>query len=97
MPAASPAFRTIPMKLYVEGMTCGHCIKTITRALTALDPAATVAVDLDEHLVHVSGAIDAAAATAAIEDAGYTVVSVDTATAAPAEPKASSCCGSCKA
>ena len=85
------------MKLYVEGMTCGHCIKTITRALTALDPSATVAVDLDEHLVHVSGAIDAAAATAAIEDAGYTVVSVDTAASAPAEPKASSCCGSCNA
>lgn len=85
------------MKLYVEGMTCGHCIKTITRALTALDPAATVAVDLGEHLVHVSGAIDATAATAAIEDAGYTVVSVDAAASAPVAATASSCCGTCKA
>lgn len=86
------------MKLYVDGMTCGHCVKTITRALTALDPAATVSVDLDEHLVHVIGALDAAAATAAIQDAGYTVVSVEAGSApAPAPAAAASCCGGCKA
>lgn len=85
------------MKLYVDGMTCGHCVKTITRAITALDPAATVSVDLDEHLVHIVGALDADAAAAAITDAGYTVVSVDAGAAPPATQKASSCCGSCQA
>lgn len=85
------------MKLYVDGMTCGHCVKTITHALTALDPAATVSVDLGEHLVHVIGALDADTAAAAIADAGYTVVSVDADDALPATPQASGCCGSCHA
>lgn len=80
------------MKLYVDGMTCGHCVKTITRVLTALDPSAAVAVDLGEHLVHVSGAIDAAAATAAIEDAGYTLVSAN-ADAWRSEKAKEACCG----
>jgi copper chaperone len=32
--------------LHVEGMTCGHCVRTVTQASQALDPRATVQVDL---------------------------------------------------
>ena len=32
--------------LQVEGMSCGHCIRAVTTAITALDGAANVAVDL---------------------------------------------------
>lgn len=34
------------MDLSIPEMTCGHCRAAVTEALTALDPAAEVAVDL---------------------------------------------------
>ena len=30
----------------VEGMSCGHCVKAITQAVQAKDPAADVQIDL---------------------------------------------------
>ncbi|NWB72297.1 heavy-metal-associated domain-containing protein [Pseudomonas sp. G5001] len=30
----------------VEGMTCGHCVRSVTQAVQAKDPAASVRVDL---------------------------------------------------
>ncbi|PTT89539.1 copper resistance protein CopZ, partial [Pseudomonas sp. HMWF005] len=30
----------------VQGMSCGHCVNAITRAVQAKDPAASVRVDL---------------------------------------------------
>ena len=30
----------------VEGMTCGHCVRAVTQAVQAKDPAASVDVDL---------------------------------------------------
>jgi copper chaperone len=32
--------------LQVDGMSCGHCIRAVTNAITALDGAAKVEVDL---------------------------------------------------
>ncbi len=29
----------------VEGMTCGHCEKAVTKALLALDPQAKIVID----------------------------------------------------
>ena len=34
------------IELRVEGMTCGHCVSAVTRAVKALDPEAHVQVDL---------------------------------------------------
>ena len=86
------------MKLTVEGMTCGHCVRTITAALQQLDPSARVDVDLADAEVRVAGDIDAEAATRAIEDAGYSVVSIaEAAIADDAPPAARNCCGSCHA
>ncbi|MGX5732365.1 heavy-metal-associated domain-containing protein [Pseudoxanthomonas beigongshangi] len=84
------------MKLIVEGMTCGHCVRTITYALQALDSSALVSVDLSGKTVMVQGRIGLAEATAALAAQGYAVVGSD----APdvGEPaNASPCCGSCKA
>ncbi|AIS18350.1 copper resistance protein CopZ [Pseudomonas rhizosphaerae] len=30
----------------VQGMTCGHCVRAVTQAISAHDPAAQVQVDL---------------------------------------------------
>lgn len=61
------------MRLAVDGMTCGHCVRAITRAVQALDPAAQVAVDLDARSVDVQTALQAEQVIAAIVAAGYPV------------------------
>lgn len=41
-------------ELSVHGMTCGHCERAVTAAITAIDPAASVQIDRAAHLVRVS-------------------------------------------
>ncbi|MGE8656579.1 MAG: heavy-metal-associated domain-containing protein [Achromobacter sp.] len=59
------------IEFQVPDMTCGHCVKTITGAVTAAAPGATVAVDLPAHRVTVSGTDQAEKVEAAIREAGY--------------------------
>ncbi len=61
--------------LTVEGMSCGHCSKSVTEALQALDGIKTVTVTLDTkqvELEHDAG-LDLALARAAIEAIGFDV------------------------
>lgn len=62
------------MRFAVDGMTCGHCVRAITRAVQALDPAAQVAVDLDARSVDVQTDLQAEQVVAAIVAAGYPAV-----------------------
>ena len=39
----------------VPDMTCGHCVRSITEAIQAVAPQATVSTDLDKHQVTVQG------------------------------------------
>ena len=55
----------------VEGMSCGHCVKAITQALQAKDPAASVRVDLAAKEVGVESALTAEQVIAAITEEGY--------------------------
>ena len=64
------------MKFTVDGMTCGHCVRAITRAVQALDPAARVDVDLDAKTVAVDADLPAERVAAAIAAEGYSVTSV---------------------
>jgi copper chaperone CopZ len=59
--------------LKVQGMSCGHCVSTITAAVTPLTGVTAVDIDLAGGQVTVAGTSDVAAVTAAIEDAGYDV------------------------
>jgi copper chaperone len=61
------------MKFDVEGMTCGHCVRAITRAIHTLDPDARVDVDLAQGVVIVEGQMLSDAAADAIAREGYTV------------------------
>jgi copper chaperone len=85
------------MKLIVEGMTCGHCVRTVTYALQALDANASVSVDLPGKTVLVRGDIRAPEATQALAAQGYDVIATDEAVAAAPAESGSQCCGSCKA
>jgi copper chaperone len=59
----------------VQDMTCGHCARTITQAVHALDPAAQVQIDLATHRVAIETAqADAAALVDALREAGFTPV-----------------------
>ena len=60
------------MKLIVEGMTCGHCVRAIERAIAAL--GGTARVDLAAKSVEVEGVVDEAAVRQAITEEGYRVV-----------------------
>ncbi len=62
------------MKLKVAGMTCGGCVKSVERAVTAAAPGARVTVDLESGEVAIDGAAAKQAVVSAIEDAGYDVV-----------------------
>jgi copper chaperone len=61
------------VELKVAGMTCGHCVKAVTEAIRAKDPAATVEVRLGEGLVRAETALSRAAVAAAVEEEGYKV------------------------
>ena len=55
----------------VKGMTCGHCVKAVTRAVQELDPQARVAVDLATGTVEVESGQAVPAIVGAITEAGY--------------------------
>lgn len=57
----------------VQGMSCGHCVKAITQALQAKDPAASVRIDLAAKEVGVESALTADQVIAAITEEGYEV------------------------
>ena len=61
----------------VTGMTCGHCVKAVTDELSELDGVVQVDIDLPAGQVTVTSndplARDAVAA--AVDEAGYTLVS----------------------
>lgn len=60
------------MKFLVPDMTCGHCASHIRQAITGVDGAADVQVDLDSKLVTVASAASAQALAEAISAEGYT-------------------------
>ncbi|MBK5525896.1 heavy-metal-associated domain-containing protein [Pseudomonas sp. TH06] len=57
----------------VEGMSCGHCVKAITNAVQAKDPAASVRVDLAAKEVGVESALSAEQVIEVISEEGYPV------------------------
>ncbi len=52
-------------------MTCGHCVKTVTRTVQQIDPAATVEIDLASHRVRIASAHDTQSFRAALSEEGY--------------------------
>lgn len=57
----------------VEGMSCGHCEKAVTRALLALDAQAKVVIDRTQNKVQVDSEQPRQALAKAIADEGYRV------------------------
>jgi copper chaperone len=57
----------------VRDMSCSHCASSITQAVQAVDPQATVQVDLDAKRVDVAATtVEVERLSAAIRQAGFT-------------------------
>ena len=74
--AAAPAGQTFA----VAGMTCSHCVSSVTEELSALDGVEGVAVDLrpgalSTVVVTASRPLGGDEVRAAVEEAGYTLAS----------------------
>ncbi|MFZ5525292.1 MAG: heavy-metal-associated domain-containing protein [Pseudomonadota bacterium] len=59
------------LQLSVKGMSCQHCVKSVTNAVQALDPQATVQVDLAQGRVSVNTVLALDAVSKAISEEGY--------------------------
>lgn len=75
-PASEPAAATTTLQ--VEGMTCSHCVSSVTEELSALPGVRRVSVDLvaggvSTVTVDSDDPLDADAVTAAVDEAGYTL------------------------
>jgi copper chaperone len=67
-------FKRVDMlSLKVSGMTCGGCIKAVTKAIQSQDPQAKVEVDLASQMVNLETSLSAAQASQIITDAGFPV------------------------
>ena len=81
------------IELYVNGMTCGHCVRAVNSAVDAADPGAKVQVDLGTGRVIVAGQRTSAELISALNEAGYpSMVAGPQAPVAPAKKKGC-CCG----
>lgn len=60
-------------ELQVEGMTCGGCVRSVTKSVQSIDANARVDVDLAGKTVKVDTGASLDAVKSAIEDAGYDV------------------------
>jgi copper chaperone len=58
----------------VEGMTCGHCEKAVTKALLAVDPQAKIVIDRTLNKVEVDSQQTRDTLKQAITDEGYRVM-----------------------
>jgi copper ion binding protein len=58
----------------VQGMTCEHCVRSVTEEVSEVPGVTAVDVDLASGRLTVDGDADAAAVRAAVTEAGYQVV-----------------------
>ncbi|MBP2334740.1 copper ion binding protein [Saccharothrix coeruleofusca] len=60
----------------VSGMTCGHCVSSVTEEISRIDGVQNVAVELDSGKVTITSALPVAEddVRAAVTEAGYTLV-----------------------
>jgi copper ion binding protein len=59
--------------IHVTGMSCEHCVRAVTAALSAVEGVSSVDVHLDSGVVTFESArpVDGSAIAAAIDEAGY--------------------------
>ncbi|ABR46288.1 Heavy metal transport/detoxification protein [Alkaliphilus metalliredigens QYMF] len=66
-------------KIFIEGMTCGHCVGHVKRGLEEVTGVNEVKVDLEEKnaVVDLQEIVTEESLKSAIEEAGYKVVKIE--------------------
>jgi copper chaperone len=59
------------MQFHIETMTCGGCVRGVTRAILSVDPTAQVSADPATHKVDVVTNASRPALAAVLADAGF--------------------------
>ena len=62
------------LSVTVTGMTCGHCVRAVNDALSALPGVDGVTIDLQSGRVLIGGEPDVEAVRTAVEEEGYKVL-----------------------
>lgn len=61
------------MQFHIENMTCGGCVRSVTKAIQSVDPAAQIDADPATHKVDVTTTAPRARLEAVLADAGFNV------------------------
>ena len=82
------------INLSVQGMTCGSCVKHVTKAIESLNGVESVHVDLQSGRVQVGRATDQSDDLIhALDEEGYpSSLDLDEQSAAPDQKKSGGCC-----
>lgn len=59
------------MQFHIENMTCGGCVRGVTRAIQSVDPGAEVTADLTTHKVEVTSQAPREKLVTALAGAGF--------------------------
>ena len=65
--------------LKIEGMSCGHCERRVKNALEEIDGVTVIRVSAADDQAEVESNVEDAVLIAAVEEAGYTVTEIITA------------------
>ncbi|MES2915056.1 MAG: heavy-metal-associated domain-containing protein [Pseudomonadota bacterium] len=59
------------MQFHIENMTCGGCVRSVTKAIQSVDPAAEVSADTATHKVDVKSSAPRERLASALSEVGY--------------------------
>lgn len=70
----------VAQDVFVDGMTCSHCVSSVTDELTSLEGVDSVSVDLNAGgtsrvTIHSAAPVDDESIRVAVEEAGYALTS----------------------
>jgi copper chaperone CopZ len=84
---------TEPLTLSIDGMSCGHCVQTVTKALAGLPSVIVRSVAVGSAEIEAATPHAANDAIAALHGAGYPARVANRAPASPNPARATGCCG----
>ena len=59
------------LKLIIEGMTCNHCVHSVTEALQEVEGVKSAKVSLEKGIAEIEGNASTKNLIAAVQEAGY--------------------------
>ena len=65
------------MKITIEGMMCQHCVQHVIEALEDINGLTNIKVNLQDGIATADGNVDSETIHAAIDEAGYDVISIE--------------------